>query len=298
MKFKLLAVLAALTALLTGCVTPPEPTASAVSASSESASPASSETAAPVTSTLNIYCFQAGKADAFLLWNDSGAVLIDAGESGFGKTVVEKLGELGIQRLDYLIITHFDKDHVGGAKKILTDIPVGTVLQSNSPKEDAAAYEKYLKALAEKGMEAVTVRETLNFNLGEVSFAVDPPARESYQTDESNNSSLIVSVTHGAKRLLFTGDAENERLNEFLEREPGRFDLVKLPHHGAWQSSLTALLERTSPAWAVVTSSDEEPEDQKTLDVLAEKGVQIFLTRSAPVLITSGPEGFSVAYTE
>ena len=211
MKFKLLAVLAALTGLLTGCMTAPELTDTAV--------PATSELAVSVTSDLNIYCFQAGKADAFLLWNDSGAVLIDAGESGFGKTVVEKLGELGIQRLDYLIITHFDKDHVGGAKKILTDIPVGTVLQSNSPKEDAAAYEKYLKALAEKGMEAVTVRETLNFNLGEVRFSVDPPARESYQTDASNNSSLIVSVTHGAKRLLFAGDAGDERLNEFLDRK-------------------------------------------------------------------------------
>ena len=287
MKKRWIALLALLSALLTACAGAPGTETGAVT----------TQAAVPAAATLNVYCFQAGKADAFLLWNEAGAVLIDAGESGFGKTIVEKLGELGIQRLDYLIITHFDKDHVGGAKKLLTDLPVGTVLQSNSPKEDAASYEKYVKALEEKGMEALTVRETLNFSLGEVRFSVDPPARESYQTDASNNSSLIVSVTHGANCLLFTGDAEDERLNEFLQRDPGSFALVKLPHHGVWQSSLTALLEQTSPAWAVVTSSDEEPEDQKTLDVLAEKGVQVFLTRTAPVLVTSTPEGFSVAYT-
>ena len=113
MKFKLIAVLAALTGLLTGCVATPEPTETAAPTE-----PTTSETAAPVTSTLNIYCFQAGKADAFLFWNEDGTLLIDKGESGFGKTVLEKLTELEIEHPDYLLITHFDKDHLGGAKNL------------------------------------------------------------------------------------------------------------------------------------------------------------------------------------
>ena len=296
MKFKLLAVLVALTALLTGCVTPPEPTASAVPASSESASPASSETAAPVTSTLNIYCFQAGKADAFLFWNEAGAVLIDTGESGFGKTVLAKIDELGVKKLDYLILTHFDKDHVGGAKKLISDFPVGTILQSNCPKEGAEAYEKYAAAVEASGIEPVTVREPLTFQLGDVTFAVDPPARESYDRDESNNSSLIVTVTHGAKRLLFCGDAEDLRLAEFLKTEPGRYDLVKLPHHGVWQATLRELIAEAAPARALITSSNAEPEDPETLALLADKGVETFLTRIAPVLITSDGTTLTAEY--
>ena len=299
MKFKLLAVLAALTGLLTGCVTTPEPTETAAPTepmTSETAGPVTSETAAPVTSTLNIYCFQAGKADAFLFWNEAGAVLIDAGVSGYGKTSLAKLGELEIDRLEYLILTHFDKDHVGGAKKLLSSVPVGTILQSNCPKEGADAYDKYAAAAAAYGIEPVTVREPLTFQLGDVTFSVDPPAREAYDRSASNNSSLIVTVTHGANRLLFCGDAEDLRLAEFLNADPGPCALVKLPHHGLWQTTLRDLIAKTAPARAVITSSNEEPEDPETLAFLEENHVETFLTRQAPVLITSDGKTLDVRY--
>lgn len=283
MKIRRMIALACFLCFLAGCGGGPTP-----------ATTEPSETAAPVSDTLNLWCFEAGKADAFLLWNESGAVLIDTGESGFGKTILEKLSELGIERLDYLIVTHFDKDHVGGAKKLLSAIPVGTVLQSNCPKTGADAYEKYVAALAAAGIEASTVRQTLRFTLGDVRFTVDPPAAEHYETDASNNSSLIVSVTHGADSLLFCGDAEDLRLAEFLETNPGKYDLVKLPHHGRWQSTLEQLLEQTQPTWTVITSSDEEPEDPETLALLNRSGIQTILTREGALLITSEGNGVTV----
>ena len=291
MKFKLLAVLAALAGLLAGCVTTPEATDSAASTAA-----ATSETAAPVTSTLNIYCFQAGKADAFLFWNEAGAALIDAGVSGYGKTILAKLGELGIDRLDYLILTHFDKDHVGGAKKLVSDLPIGTILQSNCPKEGADAYDKYAAAAAASGIEPVTARELLTFQLGDVTFSVDPPARETYDRSPSNNSSLIVTVTHGANRLLFCGDAEDLRLAEFLNTDPGPCALVKLPHHGVWQTTLRDLVAKTAPTWAIITSSNEEPEDPETLTFLEDNGIETFLTRAAPILIISDGQSLTVEY--
>lgn len=242
---------------------------------------------------LQVWCFQAGKADAFLFWNEAGAVLLDTGESGFGKTILEKLAELGIQRLDYLIVTHFDKDHVGGAKKILSEIQVGTVLQSNSPKSGAEAYEKYLSTLASKGIEPVTVREKMEFRLGEATFTVDPPAAERYAEDASNNSSLILTVAQGDTRILFCGDAEDLRLAEFLQDEPGQFDLVKLPHHGQYQATLEALLAQTLPAYAVITSSEEEREDEQTMALLAKYGVKALLTREHPIWITCTSDGLS-----
>lgn len=254
----------------------------------------SGETPNASASTLNLWCFQAGKADAFLLWNEAGAVLIDTGESGFGKTILEKLAELGIERLDYLIVTHFDKDHVGGAKKILSEIPVGTVIQSNCPKEGADAYEKYVAELERCGIQPVTLRQELSFCLGDTSFLVNPPACEHYEKDESNNSSLIVSVTHANSSLLFCGDAENLRLAEFLETDPGRFDLVKLPHHGRYQSTLKSLLESTQPSWAVITSSEDEPEDAETMELLSDYGVNALLTRNDPIFIRITADGLRI----
>ena len=248
------------------------------------------------TETLEIYCFSAGKADAFLIYNNAGAVLIDAGESGFGKVIVAKLAELGIDRLDALIITHFDKDHVGGAKKVLESVEVGTVLQSCYPKTGADAYEKYCKALETLGITPVTVRQIMTISLGDAILTINPPAQLVYSEDESNNSSLIVSIEHAGHRLLFLGDAGELRMAEYLASSPGSFDFVKLPHHGSYQSALAALLEQTTPSRAVITSSEEDPEDARTMALLEQAGTAVWLTRIAPVRIQSMEDELTVFY--
>lgn len=245
--------------------------------------PAPAERAAGGETALSVYCFDAGKADAFLLSTKRSAVLIDCGEKGFGKEILAYMEDAGIERLDCLIVTHFDKDHVGGAAKVLNSVPVDTVLQSNRPK-DSEQYEKYLKALDGAGIEAQTVRETLRFTLDGIEYAVDPPRQAEYSSDSSNNSSLIVSVRNGANTLLFTGDAEDERTAEFLGENHETYELLKLPHHGRWQSTLPALIASVKPAYAVITSSDEEPEDEETMALLAQVGVETYLTREGPVL--------------
>ena len=279
-------LLALLSALLVGCVVGSE-TSSSASTNLIEPSSVPEPTDSPSSSILNVWCFQAGKADAFLFWNDSGAILMDTGESGFGKVILNKLDTLGISKLNALIVTHFDKDHVGGAKKLLTSIPVDAVLQSNSPKPDADAYENYLDALSAKGIEPITVRTSMELTLGDAVFAVNPPARETYPVDASNNSSLIVTVKHGANQMLFCGDAEELRLAEFLENDPGLCAVVKLPHHGRYQPTLQKLLTATRPTWAILTSSDEEPEDAETMQLLEQTGVQPLLTRVAPIQIVS-----------
>ena len=235
---------------------------------------------------LEVHFFDAGKADAILLTTENSAVLIDAGEKGFGKTILSYLEEKGITRLDYLMITHFDQDHVGGAAKVLNNLPVGTVLQSNYPK-DSEEYEKYVKALSNAGIEPQTVQESLSFVLDGVSYSVDPPHQEKYSEDASNNSSLIVSVTNGADSFLFTGDAETERLSEFLDSNRTTYDVLKVPHHGKDEELLPALIQSVSPAWAVITSSEEEPESAAVTEALEQAGVTVLLTRNGAVTFRS-----------
>lgn len=240
--------------------------------------------AEPPGPALRGYFFQAGKADAILLTTENGAVLIDCGEKGFGKEIVSYCTDHGVEKLDCLIVTHFDKDHVGGAARVLRELPVDRVLQSNFPK-DSIEYAHYLKALRRAGLEAVTVREPLSFTLDGVRFTVDPPRLERYADSPSNNASLIVTVSCGDRRLLLPGDAETARLTEWLADEPGSFDLVKMPHHGNWDRALPSLLAETRPAFAVITSSEKEPESAKTLALLEDGGAAVFLTREAPVLL-------------
>ena len=123
---------------------------------------------------LSLHLFSFGKADAFLLMTEEGTVLIDSGESGQGKEILNFLEEKGITEIDTFILTHFDKDHVGGAAKVLKGIPVRRVLQSDCPR-DNKEYSKYLSALALCRIEPVTVREPISFSLGDVDFTVVPP---------------------------------------------------------------------------------------------------------------------------
>ena len=246
---------------------------------------------------LQIYCFSAGKADAILLMTKEGTVLIDTGEKGFGKEIVAYLERSGIRRIDYLIITHFDKDHVGGAAKVLRSVSVGTVLQSNSPK-NSDEYDQYISALEEASIEPVTVREVYSFTLGQMTCAVDPPRQEQYESHSSNNSSLIISVTYGHNRFLFAGDAQNERLNEFLSGKIEPYDFLKVPYHGHWQEELESLIQAVKPHYAVITSSDEKPEDEETLALLSQAGTQSFLTRTAAVWIICDGETMFVQYAD
>ena len=235
---------------------------------------------------LEIHFFNAGKADAILLTTANSAVLIDTGEMGFGKTILAYLEEKDVGHLDYLIVTHFDQDHVGGAAKVLEGINISMVLQSNQAK-DSKEYEKYIEALNNAGVVQVTVRETYEFALDGVSYAIDPPRQTEYDKDKSNNSSLIVSVTNGDDSFLFTGDAQTERLAEFLDTNRRTYDVLKLPHHGREEPLLGALLASTKPSYAVITSSDDEPESEDVVKTLEQAGTCVLLTRKGAVTFHS-----------
>ena len=246
---------------------------------------------------LQIHAFSAGKADAFLLTTPNSAVLIDAGEKGFGKTILSYLEEKGITRLDCMIITHFDKDHVGGAAKVINQIEIGTVLQSNSPKA-SSEYNKYIKALRSASMEPVTVTSTVSFSLDGVMYTVDPPRRTTYSSDASNNSSMIISVFNGNNSFLFTGDAQSERLEEFLDANDTSYDVLKVPHHGQEEPLFEALLDSVWPTYAIITSSDDEPEDESVTAALDNAGVQTYYTRLGAVDISSDGTDLQTGYAD
>ncbi|MBR2811377.1 MAG: MBL fold metallo-hydrolase [Solobacterium sp.] len=240
--------------------------------------------------TLKVTFYKAGKADAILLETDESAVLID---TGLDKNAKELAAQISSDHLDALIITHYDKDHVGGADAVIKakDIDQVYVTYQSKESEDIDEFEQ---ALARKKLSAQTVEDKVSFVLDGVSYTI--LGAGTYEKDVSNNSSLIVTVEYMGQTLLFTGDAEEERLAE-LTAMGIQADVLKVPYHGHYQKGLAAFLKSTSPSYAVITDSNDEPtqaEMTKTLQLLEEAGANVYETRYGTVTVKVSAAGITV----
>ena len=232
-----------------------------------------------------IYFFNAGKADAILISNNDKYIMIDTGEESLSSEILAYFKSHNITKLDYLIITHFDKDHVGSASAIIDNIEITNVLQSNCPKE-SEYYDNYINSLANKGITARTISDSHTFALGDIKFTVNGPT-EIYDKDESNNSSLIVRVNYKDSNYLFMGDSQDDRIKDYLSQTTDKFDFIKIPYHGNYQKQLDDLLEAVEPKYAVITCSDTEPDTTKTEELLNKVGIQYYLTSNGSITILS-----------
>ena len=243
--------------------------------------------------------FRAGKADAAVIQTKTGVILVDTGLEKNSEELVQSLKDLGVTKIDTLIISHFDKDHVGGAAAVLNAFPVGSVYQSNYPK-DSEEYAAYVQALADFDLTAQTVSETLTWTLDGVQVTIDGPNEAVYDADPSNNSSLIVTLSYGENTILFAGDAEDLRIEEFLgtyQRPAGKL-ILKVPYHGHWQDSLPDLLSAVDPAAAIICCSKSEPEAEdlnQTVSLLESKGAQVYLTRNGDVTLTCTTDSYRLS---
>lgn len=246
-----------------------------------------------VTGSFEAAVLKIGKADAVILTTENHAVIIDCGEKGDGKDVLNYLSEKGIEKLDYLFITHFDKDHVGGAAKVIKGIEIGEIVTPDY-EGNVKAYENYVEALSEKGIKPNKLLDEMNFTLDDVVFSVYPPMH-SYYEESDNDYSLVISVTHGENTFLFAGDAETERLSEL----PGQIgnmahDFVKMPHHGKYDVGLERFVQSVNPKYAVITCSNKESAEEEALEVLRKQGCEIYLTVEGTVKAISDGKTISV----
>ncbi len=246
--------------------------------------------------TMNISILEAGKADAIIIDTENGAVLIDSGLEENRDQLLEALKERGITELYAMIITHFDKDHVGGADWVLSEMNVKYVYTSYETKtsDDIASFEEALK---NAGLNATVIKGTQTFRLGDAVFEMNG-ASGSYEKNESNNSSLIIKVSFGTKTYLFAGDAQNERIEEYLENNDADCDFLKVPYHGHYQKMLDELLAEASPEVSVITDSSEEPEESelaKTVSLLEEYGTSVYCTKDGSIEIVCTKTGFHVS---
>ena len=223
---------------------------------------------------LKVTFFDVGKADAILLQSENANVVIDCGEKGDGKKIGKLLEENNCDTIDYLIITHFDRDHVGGATKLIRSFNVLNVL---TPNYDGTVdeYNKYVGALAEKNITPIKLTEDISFTLDAIDYTVYAPKKTFYGDNDENDFSLVTKVVHNKNTLLFTGDAMEQRLDEIMDI--GTCTLLKVPYHGRKLDNISDFLSAVKPKCAVVCTSTSEFSG-KIQDVLKKCGAKTYAT--------------------
>ena len=226
-----------------------------------------------------------GKADAILITAGGRAVLMDTGTKDAREDVLDALDRWGVTELDALILTHFDKDHIGSAEAVLEHVRVARIYQPDYVK-DSGTFEDYQEALASYSGEVCTVTEETAFSTGGMEFVLLPP-EDTAAPRSSNECSLVTELYYGDTSFLLPGDAAGERLEELLAQDIGSFDVLKVPHHGKADENSAALIAMVAPEYAVLTVPDEEYADTEVLAALYAAGARVQCTCDGTVLYCS-----------
>ena len=238
-----------------------------------------------VTGTFDFTVLKAGQADAIFMQTENNSIILDCGEKDDGDELVELLQEKDISNVDYIFITHFDKDHVGGFPEVMKKVTASNIIVPDYEGNNDE-YEKYQKTVSEQGLQITTLTEDTSFILDDVLFEVSVPKKQAY-AEGDNDFSLVISATHGENSFLFAGDAEAERLTEVISSFGRQYDFLKVPHHGKYNKNTKRFITTVKPTYSVICDSDKNPAEDNTVSILEFVESEIFSTRNGNVSVSS-----------
>ena len=238
-----------------------------------------------VTGTFDFTVLKAGQADAIFMQTENHNIVLDCGEKDDGDELVELLQEEGVSNIDYLFITHFDKDHVGGFPEVMENVTVSNIIVPDYEGNNDE-YEKYVEKVNDKNLTVTALTDDATFTLDDVVFEVSIPKKKAYGEGD-NDFSLVMSVTHGENTFLFAGDAEKDRLTEVLSEFGKQYDFLKVPHHGKYNKNTKRFITTIKPTYSVICDSEKNPAEDETISILEYVESKIYSTKDGDVFVSS-----------
>lgn len=200
---------------------------------------------------LRIHILDVGQGDAIAIQGPAGRwILIDTGP-GSGQRLARDLAVLGVRRLELLILSHPDLDHIGGAPYLLGNLPVGAVMGGGGVRGTRVFAESAAEAAA-RGVPWRTVHAGEEWRLGGLTLSIHHPTGTEPADTPPNERSVVFTLRWGEFEALFTGDVSAAVELEILPRL-GPVELLKVGHHGSRTSTASALLDRVRPEVSVIS---------------------------------------------
>lgn len=226
----------------------------------------------PKKESLSIDILDIGKADCILIQTNEQNIMIDCGEQENAAKILSFLKNNSVAKIDYLILSHFDKDHIGGVNDIINKIQVENIIESTFS-SDREEYDLYHETIKKKNISLLQIKEDYKITLEEAEININTPEKDHYDRKQDNNASLLVHLNTNGKNFLFCGDAMEERLEEFIAKNKTTYDFVKLPYHGNWLDNYPAFIESVKPSYTALTCSKKNPPDSEVITLLKNKKI-------------------------
>ena len=244
------------------------------------------------TRNVRVSFIDVGKGDCILIQAGTSSALIDTGYEATADEVVSYLRDSGVEHLDCLVITHYDRDHIGGTQAIGEVFPINTIYLPGYVGGDKN-YRTLTKTVKRLGFATQSVTQVESVRLGGATLTILPTSLTyvpNANDGEGNDNDLSLVATLSCKNdsYLLAGDLEKEGIDAFLDGVTGHYDVLKMPHHGSKSGSTDELLESIRPSITVITDGPDDPADKKTLKLLAGVGSKVYRTSTDGTIVISG----------
>ena len=260
------------------------------------------------------------------------AALIDAGDTGKGKVVLDALKRYGVEKIDYFIATHAHPDHIGGADEVMKAMSVTTVIDSGIPppgpeEEEAPTKGKGAPAKKKPGSELPTVKSYREFREaveqngahyekaepgktyelgGGALITVLAPIEPLFTRDqmrsggnEPNANSVVVRLDYGNFSMLLPGDAETPTEERMVNKDVNlAARVLKVAHHGSKYATSEGFIKTVKPEVAIISDGEWNRYGhpaQAVLDRLKAANVKVYRTDlQGEITITTKGKGYEI----
>lgn len=212
----------------------------------------------PLSQELKIVFFDVGESDSILVSTPNNKnILVDAGNPGFrgfssaSSIIVPYLRDKGIKKLDALVLTHPDRDHIGGTIDILKSIKVAQIY-NNGEASRSKTYRKIQKYIAKNRINNKVLNNNTEITLDE-GIKILAIKGENTNKASHNENSIILYIKYDKFSALLTGDAEKDSLNLIKKYIKEPVYILKVGHHGSKKSVDDKFLKFLNPQMAVIS---------------------------------------------
>ena len=209
------------------------------------------------TDDLTVRFLDVGQGNAVLAECGGHYMLIDGGDSTKSSYVVSYLKNLGISELDYVVVSHYDDDHLNGLVGVLNKFQCRLVL-SPDYQADTKIYQSYLSVMKRKGFLEIHPSVGQTYELGNAEFTIVCP--KNYQYEEENDNSIGIRLRYGSNSFLICGDASAESEADMTASGLTlKSDVYMASHHGSSSSGTDQFLKAVDPSAVVISAGFGNP---------------------------------------